>query len=508
MKKDKYKKNNKSQGTPVNKKGAKINKTQIKSNNKLLEKNKSHSTKKEKINKDYKDTKENNKKINITVNDKENKQSNIKLAKKEYKTDCVVIGGGASGMMASIVAARAGVAVTVLEHTKRLGNKLLQTGNGKCNFTNLDMSKDKFLNNDKDFVWQVINKFDVEAVLSFFEEIGIYHKSKNGYIYPHSETAASLQEALKLALDKEKVTVHEAFEIANIEYNNDCYTIKGTKKVENNDGELYQDYIIKAKSVIIATGSCASPKTGSDGSGYELAKMLGHTVKTPLPALVQLISDNPFCKTMSGVRSTGNVKLIVDGNIISQDTGEIQYTDYGISGIPVFQISRYAIESVYNKKEVNVIIDMLPDFEYDELCEIVLKSVESAKNKTVEQFFAGLLNKKLVIAVAKTIGLNSDDKICTLKDKDIKNMLNNFKKFNIHITGYKDYANAQVCQGGVPLDEIEASTMQSKLSNHLYFAGEITDVDGMCGGYNLQWAWSSGYLAGKSAAESIFNNRK
>lgn len=493
MKKDKYKKNNKSQNTPVNKKGAKINKTHSKSTNKHVEKNKSCNTK---IKENHKNTKDNNQKINTTNN---------KSAKtKSYKTDCVVIGGGASGMLASIIASKEGISVTVLEHTKRLGSKLLQTGNGKCNFTNLDMSKDKFLNSDKDFVWDVVKRFDVKEVLSFFEGIGVFNKSKNGYIYPHSETASSLQEALRLELDKQKVTVYENFEISDIEYSNG-YIIKGTKSYEDNDSVISQDYIINAKSVIMATGSMASPKTGSDGSGYKLAKMLGHTIKTPLPALVQLISDNPFCKTMAGVRSTGNVKLVVDENVIAQDTGEIQYTDYGISGIPVFQISRYAVENVYNERVVSVIIDMLPDFEYDELCEKIFKRIDTDKEKSIEQFFSGLLNKKLVTAVAKTIGLNINDKIGTLKDKDIKNMLNNFKKFNIHITGYKDYANAQVCQGGVPLDEIEADTMQSRLSPNLYFAGEIVDVDGMCGGYNLQWAWSSGYIAGKSVADSLIN---
>lgn len=421
---------------------------------------------------------------------------------KEY--DCVVIGAGAAGMMAAITAAYNGIKVAIVEHTGRVGSKILQTGNGKCNFTNLDMSKDKFQNEDKDFVEKVINQFDVEQVLQFFEKIGIYHKSKNGYIYPHSETAASVQEALRLELERNNIKIFCNFNIKNIEHKEN-FMINGLVESKQDGMISEQNININSQSLILATGSMASPKTGSDGSGYKYAKIFGHTVKTPLPALVQLISDSELCKLMSGVRSTGTVKIICNGSIIACDTGEIQYTDYGISGIPVFQVSHYAVKKVYENCKVTAVIDMLPDYTIDRLCDMVKKRMEYDNSKTVEQFFSGLLNRKLVCAVARYCKINSDTVINTLEYKDIFKMLNVFKRYIINITGYKDFSNAQVCQGGINLDEISPQTMQSKLADGLFFAGEVTDVDGICGGYNLQWAWSSGYVAGRSAALLVKN---
>ena len=435
----------------------------------------------------------NNKNKNKVNNNKSNNKSNNK--KNKYLTyDCVVIGGGAAGMMAAITAAGKGISVLIIEHTSRLGSKLLQTGNGKCNYTNLDMSEYKFQNEDKTFVKEVLNHYGVGDVLSFFEKIGVYHKSKNGYIYPHSETAASLQEALRLEVDRNNI---------HVLYN---FIIKGIQEIIHDDITEEQKITIKAATVILATGSMASPKTGSDGSGYDYARMLGHTIKTPLPALVQLISDSNLCKIMAGVRSTGKVDIICDGNVIASDMGEIQYTDYGISGIPVFQVSRYAVEKIYNDGSVTARIDMLPDYDIKNLYEMTKKRLEYDNDKTVEQFFAGLLNRKLVCAVAKYCEINNNDKMNSINYMNIEKLLKAFKQFSIHITGYKDYANAQVCQGGINLNEIDAKTMQSKLVPGLYFAGEVTDVDGMCGGYNLQWAWSSGYVAGESAACTVKKN--
>lgn len=419
------------------------------------------------------------------------------MAENELTCDCAVLGGGAAGMMAAITAAGKHAQVVVIEHTKRIGSKLLQTGNGKCNFTNLNMTMDMYQNDNTEFVRTVIEQFDVPSVLAFFKKIGVYSRERNGYIYPHSETAASLQDALRLELERLHVRVVAACEIDTIE----C-AVQGH---EENDGFcLYGGgWTIKARTLIMATGSKAAPKTGSDGSGYELAKRLGHHIRKPLPALVQLVSPDKLCRAMAGVRSTGLAALFIDGNMAAQDLGEIQYTDYGISGIPVFQISRYAVQAVDLHKKVWVTVDMLPDFALESLLEELAERMHYEGQKTLEQFFAGILNKKLVYAAAKQCGMESGGLVSAAGFHGIKKILKQMKCFRLDITGFKSFENAQVCQGGVRLDEIDAATMQSKLHKGLYFAGELADVDGRCGGYNLQWAWSSGYVAGRSAADFV-----
>ena len=356
----------------------------------------------------------------------------------KFKCGCAVVGGGAAGMMAALTAAGQGVNVILIEHTKRLGSKLLQTGNGKCNFTNLDMGKEHFQNEDREFVGKVLESFQVSDTLEFFKEIGIYSRQRGGYVYPNSETAASLQDALRAEVERSGVIVYTECQVERIKRE------RGGFVLETNQGR------INADTLILATGSKAAPKTGSDGSGYILAKSLSHSIIKPLPALVQLTSDNRQCKVMAGVRSTGRVTIYADGKKLAEDLGEIQYTEYGISGIPVFQVSRYAVKAKDRKKEVLAVVDMLPEFSEEELREDIRKRLEKEENKDIVSFFAGLLNKKLVQGVVKSVG---------------------------------------------------AESMESRLCRGLYFAGELLDVDGKCGGYNLQWAWSSGYLAGKSAAE-------
>ena len=271
------------------------------------------------------------------------------------KYDCVVIGGGAAGLMAAINAARAGLKTAVIEHTKRIGNKILSTGNGKCNFTNLNMSEEMYLNSDKRFVKEIIEQFNENDTIDFFESIGVFHKDKNGYVYPHSETAASVQEALCLEIERLGVKVFLETSVKKIKKNDNDFLISC------NDNE--QSVVICSKTIVLATGSKAASKTGSDGSGYELARQMKHTIVPVLPALCQLISSNKNCKLSSGVRSTGEVKLFIDNSRVADDLGEVQYTDYGISGIPVFQISRFAVKGISENKKVTVCIDMVPDMQ-------------------------------------------------------------------------------------------------------------------------------------------------
>lgn len=403
--------------------------------------------------------------------------------------DCVVAGGGAAGMMAAITAARQGSHVILIEHTGRLGSKLLQTGNGKCNFTNLEMDKKYYYNENQDFVGTVLEKFTVKDTLAFFRDIGIYHRERNGYVYPNSETASSLQDALRQEVEHMGVTVLTECHIQAVKKEEFGFLIETDKGT------------ITPFSFILATGSKAAPKTGSDGSGYALAKGLGHRIVKPLPALVQLTSDNKLCKGMAGVRSTGSVTIYADGKKLAEDVGEIQYTDYGISGIPVFQVSRYAVKAKDRKEQVFAVIDMLPAFSIEELGQEIQERMKREEEKDLISFFAGLLNKKLVQAIVKSLGLDMNMTVGQAGEKKLIRILESMKAFSFHITGSRSFEYAQVCQGGVRLSEVEAETMESKICRNLYFAGELLDVDGKCGGYNLQWAWSSGYLAGMNAVK-------
>jgi predicted Rossmann fold flavoprotein len=395
--------------------------------------------------------------------------------------DCIVVGGGAAGMMSAVTAARNGASVLLLEGTSKTGIKILQTGNGKCNFTNYNMSAEMFNSENKEFIANALAQFNQNDAIDFFRSIGVFPKEKNGYVYPHSETAASVREALINELFRLHVEVVTNEPAVSIE-KRDEFTVNGT---------------YKGKSLILAAGSKAAPKTGSDGSGYILAEKMGHTVVKPLPSLVQLVSDDKICKKMAGVRSTGSVSIHVDLDVYS-DYGEIQYTDYGISGIPVFQISHQAVKGLDSGKKVFAEIDMIPDYSEDELMDYVTESVKTAP-KNIDQLFSGILNKKLVLAVCEKKSIRADERI-TEKNIDLAGKaIAAMKNFKIRISGNKSFENAQVCQGGVALSEINPQTLESRILSGLYFAGEIMDVDGKCGGYNLQWAWTSGYIAGMNA---------
>ena len=255
-----------------------------------------------------------------------------------------------------------------------------------------------------------------------------------------------------------------------------------------------------ADAVILATGAKAAPKLGSGGSGYTLAKKLGHSIVPVVPALVQLRCKETFFKALAGVRLQGTVHLIVNGTEVCSDTGEIQLTDYGISGIPVFQVSRFASRAIYEKKKVEAVLDFMPDFSEEAFQAFLQARIAVRPEKKMEDFFTGLLNKKVSQVILKIANIRTNQKAGTLEKDEITRIVKTVKAFRTEVTGTNSFEQAQICAGGVNTKEINPETMESLLIKNLFFAGELMDVDGICGGYNLQWAWSSGYLAGKGAA--------
>lgn len=401
-----------------------------------------------------------------------------------------VIGGGAAGMMAAITAAREGAKVTIFERNDRVGKKILQTGNGKCNLGNRALSVECYHGTDLQWIKKALERFDTEDTIRFFQSIGLMVKEKNGYLYPVCEQAAAVLDVLRYELQALGVEIIFSCKITKVER-------MDSGKLLVSDGE--KEWMLDA--VIVTCGGKAAPATGSDGSGFKIAKKLGHTCTLTVPALVQLrCQETDILKGIAGVRTDSEIRILCDGEEICRERGELQLTDYGISGIPVFQLSSSVNYRLRERRECVAQIDFLPELSEEEY----LKLQESRKlllgDRTAEEFFTGILHKKLTSALLKLAGIRLATPMREIPEEKIRNFYGLCRNFRLHITESNPYENAQVSAGGVAVTEIK-ETMESKYCAGVYFAGEILDVDGRCGGYNLQWAWSSGYLAGYYAAQ-------
>ncbi len=402
--------------------------------------------------------------------------------------DAVVAGGGASGMTAAVFAARAGCRVLVLEQKEKLCKKIYATGNGKCNFTNKDWQASYFRGSNSPLAEPVLRSFGLSDTLAFFREIGIYPKERNGYYYPNSEQAASVAEALCREAERLSVRCVTGRKVLHAGKTED-----GLFFVET-EGERYS-----GKSLVLATGGKASPVHGSDGSGYPLAESFGHTVLLPLPAIVQLKAEGRFFKTLAGVRTEGTVRLHIEtehGTECYTEHGELLFASYGISGIPVMQLSRYVSVALAEKRTVRAELDLFPAAEEAELFEELMRRFLRMRDNTAEEALCGLCNHKLNYVVLTLCGIPPEKTAGMLTGEDAARIAERLKHFTVRITDTNGFEQAQACVGGVPLTEL-TERMESRLVRGLFFTGELTDIDGTCGGYNLQWAWSSGAAAGR-----------
>ena len=400
--------------------------------------------------------------------------------------DTVVIGGGASGLTAAIFAARSGCRVLVLEQKDKLCKKIYATGNGKCNFTNKHWQPAYFRGSDFSFAEPVLRAFSLEDTLAFFKEIGVYPKERNGYYYPASEQAASVAESLSREAKRLGVECLTGAYVSRVMRSEEksCGFVAETDR-----GTFY------GKSMVLATGGKASPAHGSDGSGYPFAKSFGHTVISPLPAIVQLKAEGKFFKTLAGVRTDGSVTLHIGKDTYSEE-GELLFAAYGLSGIPVMQVSRYASVALAQKKPVIAELDLFPALKEGELAEEISRRFRVMKDNTAEEALAGLCNHKLNYVLLQLCGLEPTKKAVAYGKKEAVALAEQIKRFTVKITNTNGFEQAQACAGGVPLAELTES-MESTLVPGLFITGELADIDGTCGGYNLQWAWSSGAAAGK-----------
>lgn len=399
--------------------------------------------------------------------------------------DIIIVGAGAAGLMAGITAANNNKRVLILEKKDKPGKKILATGNGKCNYTNDKIEYECFYGNTK-LINNIISAFSKDDCINFFRRLGIYPKCKNGYYYPNSEQAGSIVKALVMECEQNKVTIETSANILGINYKKEKFWVK----TENG--------IVTSKKMIIATGLRANPKLGSDGSFFTYVKGLGHSFSPIVPALCGFTCEGFDFKKVSGVRTEAEVKVFIKNKFVKSDKGELQLADYGISGIPVFQVSHDISLALYNKLKCEVELDLFPAISEVDLFSELRQRFN--RNLSVADSFNGLLNQKLIDPLCSKAGVSSKIDAYRIGSKQIEQLVKVIKHLKVTAKKARDFEFAQVCAGGIKSEEIDIETLESKFIPDLYFAGEILDVDGICGGYNLQWAWSSGFVAGTSAS--------
>ncbi len=426
-----------------------------------------------------------------------------------------IVGGGAAGLAAAVRACQAGADVVLFERNDRVGKKLLATGNGKCNFSNTRMGAQYYHSETADLLSQFVSEESGPQVLDFFTELGMLYREKNGGCYPYSEQAQTVLDVLRFGLESYSTKAHVY---------TDCYV---TAVIPLKNGKVRLEFVEEAPDqaaafmakkknpqreeanrermtfdrVILACGGKAAPKTGSDGSGYRFLKDLGLFCVPVVPALVQLVCKEKDFKAVSGVRTQAEVRLFVDGQLTDTQKGELQLTDYGISGIVVFQLSRHAAYGVSQKKAVTAELDVVPEQSEAAWTDALLIRQKQYKGRTMEQFCSGLLHKKLCAYFMKRCGIHPQQPMDRVLEPQIREFAHLCKCWRVTVERTNGFDAAQVCAGGLSLKEINADFSLKKYPQ-IYAVGELLDVDGLCGGYNLHWAWVSGMTAAQSACAS------
>ena len=405
----------------------------------------------------------------------------------------VVVGGGAAGLMAAAAAAQAGANVLLLERNEKLGKKLYITGKGRCNVTNACDTQDLFgqiLRNAK-FMYSAIYTFDNFRVMDFFEQNGTPLKTeRGGRVFPVSYHASDIIRALSNALERGQVNVRLHTRAASVSKQADGFVVKDTKGAS-----------FAADKVILATGGLSYPSTGSTGDGYGFAQHFGHTIQTLNPSLTAMVAKESYIKELQGL-SLKNVRArIFDGaKLVYDDFGEMLFTHFGVSG-PLMLSASAVVNDCLLSRHLQLFIDLKPALTIEQLDQRILRDFEKFKNKQFKNALGALLPSRLIPVAVALSQVDAERKVHEITKEERKSLLQVLKNFPATLTGFRDFKEAIITRGGVHVKEIDPSTMESKLVKGLYFAGEMLDVDALTGGYNLQAAWSSGYLAGSSAAQ-------
>ena len=395
-----------------------------------------------------------------------------------------VIGGGASGMAAALAASQnPDVQVVLLERQARVGRKLGATGNGRCNLTNLHAGSRGYHGEENFFSRNALDRFPPEETLSWFRDLGLLTVAEDsGRVYPYSDQANSVVDVLRFALEKPNITLELGFEVEKVKREGDRFRIDGT------EGS------IQADRLIIACGGLAGTKLGGTMSGYKLLRSLGHSCTKLWPALVQLKSSWSGVAGLKGVRANCHASVWQDDRLHSESTGELQFTEYGLSGPVIFELSRDVCQG---KGDWHCTLDFLPEVSGEELAEHLRR--RRGTNLAASELLTGILHNRLGRVLVQAAGISAHCPIRQLEEEELAEVVRVVKGFDVALTEPMGMDSAQVTAGGIRTAEFDPETMESRLVPGLYACGEVLDVDGDCGGYNLQWAWSSGRLAGTHA---------
>ena len=399
-----------------------------------------------------------------------------------------IIGAGASGMAAALAAAEnANVKVILMERQTRVGRKLQATGNGRCNLSNIHAGEGSYHGEEPDFVKPAISTFTPETTLRWFADLGLYTVTEDsGKVYPYSDQANSVVDILRLNLVKPNIELKLGFEVEKIQKNDAGFTVSG-------NGET-----VACDKLIIACGGLAGSKLGGTMSGYKLLAKLGHKSTKLRPSLVQIKTGWGAVSALKGVRANCYVQILRDGKLFAESTGELQLTEQGISGPVVFEISR---DVCYGPGEWTAKLDFLPDLAEEQINEIIASRRSS--NLPMEELLTGILHNRLGRVLTKAAGVKGKEFARELSNREAEEICRVVKSLEIPLTEPLGMDSAQVTAGGVLTEQFDENTMESRIVPGLYACGEVLDIDGDCGGYNLQWAWSSGRMAGLNAGKEI-----
>ena len=407
--------------------------------------------------------------------------------------DAAIIGAGYGGLIAAYILCKNGLRVTVLERQDAPGKKLLLTGNGRCNLTNLDMTADKYFSADKEFIKRLLEEYPVDGELKFLNGLSLFTKEKNGYVYPVSNQASTVSSVLVREIKKNNGEIICNACVESVEKKDDCYIIDYGQK-------------LAARFCIMATGGKAGVYKENEINGFGILKKFGLSLNLMYPALVQTICEGDlFFKKVSGVRTDAQIGLYIDGERIGEESGELQLTDKGLSGIPVFQLTPY-IGAALTKKDVRFVINYLPSVDRRMVEERVMKLYnEGLKAKlSAEKTFEGMLNRKLISALLALSHISPDREVSPVIEDKLKDFINNIFSQEIKVKGLNDFSKAQISVGGLDLKEINGD-FEVKSKKGLYVIGEALDVSGKCGGYNLHFAYMSASKCASAILDALGN---
>ena len=395
-----------------------------------------------------------------------------------------IIGGGAAGMAAALAASEnKNAQVVLLERQARVGKKLSATGNGRCNLTNLHAGEGGYHGEEAAFAQFALTKYNVKDTLNWFRGLGLFTVAEDsGRVYPYSDQANSVVDVLRFALERENIRLETGFEVEKVKRNGDGFLIEGTGGM------------VECDRLIIACGGLAGTKLGGSMSGYKLLRSFGHKCTKLRPTLVQLKSSWPGAASLKGVRANCHARILHNGEVFAESKGELQFTEYGLSGPVIFEISR---DVCAERGQWVCRLDLLPEIDENTLKRELLRRKQTSL--PVSELLTGILHNRLGRVLTKSVGISDYVPVSQLEDYELDAVCKAVKGFEVTLTEPMGMESAQVTAGGIVTKEFDRETMESKLVPGLYACGEVLDIDGDCGGYNLQWAWSSGRLAGAHA---------